>query len=188
MADQITMTPINFRELQQAFDATPERTTAFVKQAMLRFARKVRRDTIRDMNGRKAMGPQAKSPSEPLFGGQFKQGGNVKGFTSGTDLASLKAVTKISRILRVHEEGGTITPKQAAYLALSRKTGVVGKGTVLARVKSVTIPPRLHFRKAWDTNLPDATTKVLDATARAMRMAIDDRLNMVGSLASALEA
>lgn len=170
---------VNFQELHQAFQAAPFATTRFVKGAFQRFAKRVRRRTIQQMTGKKGMGPLAKGPSEALFGGQFKKVRHVKGFVTGTDLASLKAVNKISRILRVHEEGSTITPKAGGFLFLSRKTGKAGRGHLFARVKSVTIPPRLKFVQAWNNEMPRGVTEVLAAAERAMRLSMEQRMKVL---------
>lgn len=171
----------NFTELQQAFAEAPWHTTRFVKGAFLRFARRVRRSTIQQMTGAKGKGPLAKGAGEALFGGQFKRGKHVKGFVVGADLSSLKAVSKISRILRVHEEGATITPKAAGMLFLSRKTGGLSGGKIFSRVKSVTIPPRLHFKAAWEKETSRGQQEVLDAAERAMRLSMEQRMKVVSS-------
>lgn len=172
---------INFDELKQALSEAPDLTTKFVKSEMFRFARRVRRRTIQQMTGAKARGPEAKSPGAALFGGQFKRGDHVKAFSTGSDLSSLKAVTKISRILRVHEEGATIPVKGAGFLFLSRKNGK-GTGSVFARVKSVTIPPRLHFQQAWKEQVPDGQQRVHDAMERAMRVALERRMKAISAV------
>lgn len=172
---------VNVQELQQAFAEAPWHTTRFVKGAFGRFAKRVRRRTIQQMTGTKARGPLAKAAGAALFGGQFKQGRHVKGFVTGTELSSLKSVNKISALLRVHEEGATITPKQASLLFLSRKNNTAGGGKIFARVKSVTIPPRLHFRQAWDEQIPQGSQEVLAAAERAMRLSMEQRMKVVSS-------
>jgi len=170
---------VNFDELQQAFAAAPVTTTRFVKGAMGRFSRRVRRRTIQQMTGSKGVGPLSKPAGAALFGGQFKRGGHVKGFLTGADLSSLKSVSKISRILRVHEEGATITPTQAGMLFLSKKNGKLGAGKVFARVKSVTIPPRLHFTQAWANEIPRGEKEVLAAAHRALRLSMEQRMKVI---------
>lgn len=179
--DAVIGDAVNFEELRQALADAPELTAQYIKGELFRFARRVRRRTIQQMTGAEAKGPRAKSSGAPLFGGQFKRGKHVQGFSAGTDLDSLKAVTKISRILRVHEEGATITPRAGGLLFLSRKTRVAGKGQLFARVKSVTIPARLHFRQAWDQQLPDGEKRVHDAMERAMRVAMERRMKALSA-------
>lgn len=171
-----TVTPINFDELKQAFDDAPKETAKFVKGELGRFAKRVRRQTIREhMSGRPG-----------IDGGQFKKGKHVQGFVTGSDLGSLKAVSKISRILRVHEEGGVITPKSAGFLFLSKKTRVAGKGHIFARVKRVVIPARLHFQDTWKSQVPDGTKRIGDAMERAMRVALERRMKTITNAVSTL--
>ncbi len=197
MATQaITVDTVNFTELQQALDEAPIESWRFAKNEMGRFAGHVRRKTIQSMTGRPAVkGPrdafgrakgetksiQAKSPTEPLYGGQFKRGKHIQGFATGADLVSLKAVCKISRILRVHEEGGTITAKGGGFLFLSRKTGTSGSGIIFGRVKSVTIPPRLHFTQIWEQEIPIGAKSVMDGIERAMHVVLERRMQALTS-------
>lgn len=163
---------INVQELSRALGDAPKLVQRNVKSEMLRFVRRVRRKTIRErMNGRPG-----------IDGGQFKRGKHVQGFVTGTDLASLKAVNKISRILRVHEEGGVITPKQGEWLFLSRKNRVKGQGKIFARVRQVVIPARLGFQALWRRELPDGLRRVQAGIDRAMREAMDRQLKAVTSL------
>jgi hypothetical protein len=171
-----TVTPVNFEELKQAFEDAPKETARFVKGELGRFAKRVRRQTIRTgMSGRPG-----------IDGGQFKKGKHVQGFVTGNDLGSLKSVNKISRILRVHEEGGVITPKQTGFLFLSRKTRVAGKGHIFARVKRVVIPARLHFQDTWKQQVPDGERRIADAMDRAMRVALERRMKAFTSTVSTL--
>ena len=198
MADHIRVIAVNFDVVQEGFRIAPGRAYKFAKQELDRFAKRVRKRVIQGMTGRKAlvvrlpkaglrfMSSAAKSPSEPLYGGQFKKGGHIKARAGGTDLTNLYAVTSISRILRVHEEGATITPKQAGFLFLSRKTGKAGAGNIFARVKSVHIPPRLNFEKTWNQMVPDGTRRVESAINRAVFDALTSRMKAVQSATSYL--
>jgi hypothetical protein len=171
-----TVTPVNFEELRQAFSDAPKETAQFVKGELGRFAKRVRRQTFRTgMSGRPG-----------IDGGQFKRGKHVQGFVIGSDLGSLKAVNKISRILRVHEEGGTITPKQGGFLFLSKKTNVAGKGHIFARVKQVLIPARLHFQDTWRSQVPDGEQRISSAMERAMRVAMERRMKTLTNTVSTL--
>ena len=194
MADQIRVIAVNFDVVQEGFRIAPDRAYKFARQELDRFAKRVRRKVIQGMNGRKSVvmrstkkyGAQflssaRKAPSEPLYGGQFKKGGHIQGRAAGTDLTNLYAVTSISRILRVHEEGATITAKQAGFLFLSRKSGNAGGGKIFARVKSVTIPPRLHFEKTWNAMVPDGTKRVEDAIHRAVVEAVTGKMKTVSA-------
>lgn len=161
----------NFEELQRALSQAPSLTGAFVKREFQLTARRVRRRVIRErMNG-----------APGIDGGQFKKGKHVQGFVTGNDLASLKAVNKISRILRVHEEGGTIVAKDGGFLFLSRKNRVKGGGKIFARVKQVVIPARLGFRKIWEHEANALGPKVSNALQRAMRVALERNMKAIAS-------
>lgn len=194
MADEIRVIAVNFDIVQEGFRTAPDRAYKFARQELDRFAKRVRKRVIQGMSGRKALVTRStkygtqflssarKSPSDPLYGGQFKKGGHIKARAGGTDLNSLYAVTSISRILRVHEEGATITTsKQAGFLFLSRKSGNAGGGQIFARVKSVTIPPRLHFEKTWNAMVPDGTKRVEDAIHRAVTEALTSKMKAVSA-------
>lgn len=192
----IIVSTVNFKELQEAIAIAPIETWRFAKTEMDRFAKRVRRKTIQGMSGTPAVrgssdqfgrakgktrSIQAKSASDPLHGGQFKRGKHIQGFATGGDLSSLKSVSKISRILRVHEEGATISAKGGWFLFLSRKTSHAGTGKIFSRVKSVTIPPRLHFAQTWNKEIPDGTKRVMDGIHRAMRTVLDRRMKAISS-------
>ena len=193
MPDEIRVTAVNFDVVQEGFRIAPDRAAKFARQELDRFAKRVRKRVIQGMSGRKALVTRStksgfqflssvrKSPNDPLYGGQFKKGGHIKARAGGTDLNSLYAVTSISRILRVHEEGATITPKQAGFLFLSRKSGTAGGGHIFARVKSVTIPPRLGFEKKWNEMVPDGTKRVESAINRAVVEALTRKMKAVSA-------
>ena len=167
---------INFDELKRAFETAPKLVHRNVKSELFRFARRVRRRTIRERL----------SGAPGINGGQFKRGKHVQAFTTGSDLASLKAVNKISRILRVHEEGGVITAKGGGFLYLSRKNRVKGKGAIFARVKQVVIKPRLGFTEVWEREVPDGLQKVGNGVERAMREAVDRQMKAITSAVTRL--
>lgn len=178
MPTAIVTDVINVRELQQALEQAPRLVQRNVKGEMLRFARRVRRKVIRErMNG-----------APGINGGQFKKGKHVQAFVTGSDLVNLKAVNKISRILRVHEDGGAITARGGGYLYLSKKNRIKGKGKIFARVKQVVIPARLGFEMLWRRELPDGLKRVADGVERAMREAMDQQMKAVASLIQRIAA
>lgn len=171
--DAVIADVVNFTELQQALSDAPVETAKYVKTPLFRFARRVaKRIKVESLSGRPG-----------IEGGPWKRikDKNVQGFSTGSDLSSLKAVNKVSRILRTHVEGATITAKGAGFLFLSRKTGTAGTGTVFARVKSVTIPARVKVVEPWQSEIPKATEQVADAMHRAMQVVMDRRLKAIGS-------
>lgn len=172
MPTEIVTNTINFDELSRALATAPGLVQRNVKSELGRFAKRVRRKVIRErMNG-----------APGIVGGQFKKGKHIQGFVTGTDLASLKAVNKISRILRVHEEGATITAKGGGFLFLSKKNRVKGGGKIFARVKQVVIPARLGFEKVWRRELPDGLRRVSNGVERAMKEAMDRQMKALGAL------
>lgn len=181
LTDAVIANTVNFTELQQAFADAPVETARWVKTPLFRFARRVRRRVIQQMTGRRGEGPLAKGSGEALFGGQFKRGNHVQGLQVGNSLGGMRAVNRVSRVLRTHIEGATITAKGAGFLFLSRKTGKAGTGAVFARVKSVTIPARVKFEEPWRQEIPRATEQIGDAMHRAMRAALDRRMKVISS-------
>jgi hypothetical protein len=171
MPSAIAAEAINFDELKQALTTAPQLVQRNVKSELFRWTRRVRKKVIRERL----------SGAPGITGGQFKKGKHVQAFVTGRDLASLKAVNKISRILRVHEDGATIRPTHGEWLYLSKKTRVAGKGHVFARVRQVVIPARLGFEALWRRELPQAYEKVNDAVHRAMREAIDKQMKAAAS-------
>ena len=172
--DAVIAQAVNFTELQQAFADAPVETARWVKTPLFRFARRVAKRVKTDsLSGRPG-----------IAGGPWKRikDKNVQGFQTGSDLASLKAVNKVSRIVRTHVEGATITAKGGGFLFLSRKTGKAGTGAVFARVKSVTIPARVKFEEPWRQEIPKATEQIGDAMQRAMRAALDRRMKAISSV------
>lgn len=169
---------LNLDELRRAFAKAPGLVARNVRGELGRFAKRVRRKVIRErMNG-----------APGISGGQFKRGKHVQGFVTGNDLASLKAVSKISRILRVHEEGGTIRARGGGWLYLSRKNRKKGQGAIFARVKQVVIPARLGFEALWRRELPDGIRRVEAGMQRAMREAIQKELKAVSSFIKRIAA
>lgn len=171
--DAVIATTVNFTELQQAFADAPVETARWVKTPLFRFARRVARQVkAESLSGRPG-----------ILGGPWKRlkDKNVQGFTTGSDLGSLKAVTKASRIVRTHIEGATITAQGEGFLFLSRKTGKAGTGAVFARVRSVTIPARVQFEAPWRQEIPKATEQIGDAMQRAMSAALDRRMTAISS-------
>jgi hypothetical protein len=176
--DAVIGQAINFDELRQAFADAPAETARFVKTPLFRFARRVaKRVKVESLSGRPG-----------ILGGPWRRikDKNVQGFTTGSTLGNLKAVNKVSRILRTHVEGATITAKGAGFLFLSRKTGTTGSGTVFARVKSVRIPARVKVVEPWQQEIPKATEQVGEAVHRAMSVALDRRMQTLSAAVARL--
>lgn len=180
--DSASVSTVNLEELRAALDDAPRQTFTFTKQEMLRFGSRFRKKFIRE----RMSGPPG------IKGGAFAQGKNnknVRGFAKGTDLRDLRTVLKVSRLLAPHETGATITPKHGEFLYLSRKTGKAGHGHIFARVRSVTIPPRLHFRETANREIAgDLIPKIGTAMQRAMRVAMEQRMKSLTGLVGRVTA
>lgn len=171
--DTVIGDAINFEELKQALADAPVETARYVKTPLFRFARRVaKRIKVESLSGRPG-----------IDGGPWKRikDKNVQGFSTGSDLGSLKAVNKVSRIVRTHVEGATITAKGAGFLFLSRKNGKAGTGNVFARVKSVRIPARVKVLEPWQQEIPKAGEQINEAMHRAMSVALDRRMTAISS-------
>ena len=169
----ITAEAVNFEELRKAFEVAPKEAARWVKTPLFRFARRVaKRVKSESLSGRPG-----------IVGGPWRRAKdkNVRGFIRGVELANLKAVNTVSRILRTHVEGAVITPKQAGFLFLSTKTGVRGKGSVFAKVASVTIPARVKVLEPWQQEIPKAGAQVLEAAHRAVQYAVDQRMKSISA-------
>lgn len=189
MPSAIATEVINVEELQRALDTAPGLVFRNVKSEMFRWSRRVRKKVIRErLSGRPG-----------LDGGQFKKGKHVQAFVTGTELENLKAVNKISRILRPHEDGGVIPGPVAIRLkkglpqdprkvrglfklpgkpALAVKEGTGIRILYLLR-RNIRIPARLGFQALWKRELPEAYAKIHDGMERAMREAIDKQLKAI---------
>lgn len=174
-SDAIIAKTVNFEELKQALGEAPVETARFVKTPLFRFARRVaKRIKVESLSGRPG-----------IAGGPWRRVSdkNVRGFSAGSDLSTLKAINKVSRIVRTHVEGATITPRAGGFLFLSRKNGKAG-GSVFARVKSVTIPARVKVLEPWQQEIPKAAEQIGDAMRRAVSVALDRRMKAITSAVS----
>ncbi len=175
--DSIIGQAINFEELKQAFEDAPKETARWVKTPLFRFAKRVaKRVKVDSLSGRPG-----------IKGGPWRRlkDKNVQGFATGSSLGSMRAVNRVSRVLRTHIEGATITAKAGGFLFLSRKNGTK-TGSVFARVRSVTIPARVKFEEPWKQEIPKAGEQITDAVHRAMSVALDRRMKRIGSVVSGL--
>ncbi len=179
--DKITVAAINFDEVRRAFADVPDLAFKYCNTAMLPFGRRVAHQT----------------KSDYLHGGSGIKGGpwarikdkNIRGFTAGTELGTLRSVTKVSKLVKTHVEGAVITAKAGGFLFLSKKiasnrTGRSGK--IFARLRSVTLPARIPFEAVWQSNLPRGEKETDNALHRAMDQALRQRMKMVSSIVNTL--
>lgn len=169
--DNVTVSAINFDEAEKALDAAADISARFVKTALFRFARRVaKRVKVEGLSG-----------PPGIKGGPWRRikDKNVRGFVAGKDLSDLRAVNTVSRILRTHVEGATITAKDGGFLFLSRKSKIPKTGKIFARVKTVTIPARVKFEEPWRKELPRGIEEVRAALYRAVNLSLDQRLKVI---------
>jgi len=143
----------------------------FCKTVLPRFSKRVaKRVKVESLSGRPG-----------IVGGPWRRlkDKNVKGVTKGKYLSDLRAVNSVSKVLRTHVEGATITARGVKGLFL--RTGKHGKGTgsIFARVKSVTIPARVKFEEPWRQEIPRAQKETADALHRAMMLSFEQRMKVV---------
>lgn len=198
MASAIASEVINVDELHRALGLAPGLVQRNVKSEMFRWARRVRKKVIRErLSGRPG-----------IEGGQFKKGKHVQAFVVGNELANLKAVSKISRILRAHEEGAVIPGPVAIRLqkglpqdprkvpgifklagkpALAVKDGNGIRILYMLR-RNVRIPARLGFEALWRRELPEAYEKINAGVERAIREALDKQMKEIARAIQRLAA
>jgi hypothetical protein len=142
-----------------------------VKTALSRFAARVSKQVkVQGLSGRPG-----------IKGGPWRRikDKNVRGIVAGKDLSDLRAVNRVSRVVRTHVEGATITAKGAGFLFLRRNKAGKGTGNVFARVRSVTIPARVPFEPVWRKELPRGIEEVHAALHRAVSLSFDQRMEVI---------
>jgi hypothetical protein len=155
MSDFITLAVKNAGALAEGFTKSQALSQKWGRQELLRGGKRVVRLFKKEWL----------SGAPGIKGGQFKKGKHVfffPRFGAVDDVA-----VGISRILRVHEEGAEIKAR-SGFLYLTKKTGIAGKGTIVAKVRRVKIPARTHFRILVRGLAPDIAVRVGKANMRAI--------------------
>lgn len=186
MADiEVSVQAVNLVELGQAMRDAPKETLTFLKQDFSRFGarfiKKFKRERLSGPPGIKG-GPWARARDK-----------NARAFAStsgpGEPLENLRVVAKLSRLLRPHETGATITPKKGQYLYLSKKTGKAGQGKIFARVTAVKIPARLGFVEMFKAeSARDLVPRIPATLQRVFKMVFKRRMTQVASVLRAIDA
>lgn len=178
MPDGISAETVNFDLVKEGLRKAPNLSYKFIRQEMKRFGKRFRKQFIRSrMKGR---------PGIKWSTSKAQVGGNVSAFTFGKNLPRLGFKSKISRFLRLHEEGGTIVPKKHDFLFLSTKTGKAGQGMIFAKVRSVTVPARLGYIRFWNSRKSELISRIEKSFQRAMKVALERKQAKIGSLAGSL--
>lgn len=147
----------------------PDLTYRFVRQELVRFAKRFKKQFIKNrMSGR----PGIDAP-------RMAKGKHVRTWVKGENrqVGTLVAYAQISRILKAHEEGRTITAKGGGYLFLKRGN------KVFAKVRSVKLPARLGFRSEWESTLPDTRARIKRSMERAVKVSNEQKVKKVLDLA-----
>lgn len=153
--------------IRTALLAAPELTVRFVRQELVRFAKRFKKKFIRT----RMMGPPG------INAPRMSQGKHVAAWVDGKTIGTLTAHAKIGRILKVHEEGRTIQARGGGYLFIRKGNQVV------AKVRQVRIPARLGFRDAWNAMIPDARARIKRAMERAVKVANERKVKKILDLA-----
>lgn len=135
----------------------------FMRSELKRGGQRVRREFIRrDLSGRPG-----------IHGGKFRKGKSVFSFVKGTSDNDLAVNVGLSKGLNVHEQGFTFLPKKGSYLYIRKGKHGRGTGTIVARVKQVTIPKRTHFVPLTKQMAPEVLRKAGEAGVRGVQVAVE---------------
>ncbi|MCK9420620.1 MAG: hypothetical protein M0R70_14710 [Nitrospirae bacterium] len=147
----------------KTLESLPGLTYTAVRQQLEDFADRFKSKLARE----RMSGP----PGINWFGAKtLKNSRHFQFYVVGDSLKSLSMVSRISGKLMMHETGGTITPKNGKWLYIfNRKGRLPGtRGTIVAKVRSVTLRPRLQFRATFESMLKDEMGNMDSAVAGAL--------------------
>jgi hypothetical protein len=203
MADVVSVSAVNFEEIRQGLSESADWSYRLLKDEFGRHGKRFRKQFIKtSLRGR----PGIKWDERTR-----KIGGNVRANVEGKDLRSLQLEARLSRFLRVHEEGAIIQAT-VGVLALRLQKGlppdprklsgtfivpgmnVIGRDgpTGLALLyglrTQVKIPARLKFVATWQAMLPTLLGKIPSIVARAIKVSIERRAKAVARMISNLAA
>lgn len=150
----------------KAILATPKKQMNAMRSAMSREVRRVRTLFIKTQ----LSGP----PGIKAFG-ILRKGGNIGAWTHANGRV-MEGYMSISRILKVHELGATITSKTQGKMLAIHGPGVKKGGKVLALVPKVVIPSRLTFRALVATESPLMLARVALASQTATQKTLEKGL------------
>lgn len=123
-----------------------------------------------------------------IKGGELAKGRHVFTGVSGDSKDSIGGRIGISRILNVHEQGVTITPKAGGKLYIQSRSkntrtpflkGSKEQSSIVAVVDKVVIPKRLHFREHVNSMKAGVLRKVGEEAFRASEVALKDSMKKV---------
>jgi hypothetical protein len=138
----------------------------FMRSEFKRGGNRVRREFIRrDLSGRPG-----------IEGGPWRKGKHIFSYVVGKHPDDVGVMVGINKALRVHEEGHTFHPVKGQYLYLRSGKHGRGTGTIVGRVKQVTIPKRTHFVDLTKEMAPDIVRKAGEAGYRGVVVAAERHL------------
>lgn len=168
----ISLTVPQMPDFLKALVEAPKVQMTYMKQELDRGAKRIRKSFI----SAQLMGPPGINAQ-----GKLSKGKNVITFVEGSMNKTLSASIGISRILHVHEKGLTIAAKGKKYLAIHAKgSGPLKSRPILALVKQVVIPARLHFVKQVRNEAGPVLVKVAEAGQRATNKTVMKALGQKG--------
>lgn len=176
---------VNVQEMQTALREAPDIAYKFVRSEMGRIGNRFKKKMKKEhLSGR----PGLEWPRGMAI--------PISAKVTGSDLAALKLVSKAASMLATHETTRTFTPRvlkiavsklDSHRLSMEEFTAKVytGKRGALFTIlrmsgRSVTVPARLHFKDTFNAMLPENVAKLEKEVVRAVRLAFEKRLKVVG--------
>lgn len=164
----------------------PNLTFTYVRQELRRFANRFKKRLARE----RMSGPPGINwyHSKTLKGSR-----HLKYKVEGDSLKKLAMVSRISGVLMMHETGGTIRPRKGDWLYIQDRQvkygnrqpkwhATMGKSAlygITARVKSITLRPRLGFRMTFYNMVPEERQRLHAAMGRALTVARERNIKPV---------
>lgn len=145
-----------------------KKSSTFAGQEWRRFAKRFRRQVVTNSGVR--LGKMKKAKNK-----------NIRSVASppATPLNDLRFFTKISKFLRIHEKGGTITPKSGKkWLFVRSSKKRFGKRKIVAKVRQVKIKGRLGWRRTWERMRPDLINRTVKSVKRAVKVSMSKQVRI----------
>ncbi|HXN07324.1 MAG TPA: hypothetical protein VN944_09705 [Nitrospiria bacterium] len=168
-------------QMSHVLSELPRTTNQLVKREMKTFAARFRKMFVKTH-----LSGQGEYSIAAL--GKLSKGGNFSSTVTGDDISNLVWTAKISKILRIHEEGGDITAKDGGYLSIGSREIYRGgihsskfaiEGGYIRRKLSVHIPARIHFKAEFDNAKPDLMARIKKAMDRSVTLSNDRNMARV---------
>ena len=168
MSTSVKMVIANWPYFAKGLVAADKRALQFMRREMKRGANRIRKLFISEqLRGR----PGIKA-------GKLAKGKNVWTHVQGDTTKNITGSIGISRILRIHEFGATISGRRRPDKMLYLRANKAGKGAgkIIAVVPTVVIPARLRFRELVARESPKVLAKVAAEGERAVALELSGAL------------